>query len=54
MDLGTKTATLPPEEEILGLMVQDNEVDLKISDTLPCSVFEKVLIEMGEVDIGLR
>ena len=35
-------------------MIKDAEVGLNISETIPCSMLDKVFIVMGEVDIGLR
>ena len=42
------------KEVIVGLMVQDLELGFKISDTLPFTIMEKVLMVMGEVDLGIR
>ena len=36
LDIGSRPATLPPKEDIVGVVVQDVEVGLKISDILPC------------------
>ena len=36
------------------MIVQDLEVGLKIAYTLSCSMLEKVLMVMGEVDICFR
>ena len=33
-DIGPRPANIPPKEEILGVMVQDMKVGLKISTTL--------------------
>ena len=52
-DIGHIPANIPPEEEILGMKVQDKEVGMKISTTLPCSMLEKQLMDLGEVDLGL-
>ena len=52
--IGTRPATITPEEEIVGVTVQYMEVGLNISTTLRCSMLEKVLMELGEVDLGLR
>ena len=52
LDIGTRPANLPPEKEILGVMVQYVEGYLKRSDTLPCSMLYKLLRELVEVDIG--
>ena len=38
LDVGPRPDTLPPKEEILGMMVQDLELGMKISTTLPCSI----------------
>ena len=35
------------------MMVQDVEVGLKRSSTLPFTILEKVFMMMGEVDIGI-
>ena len=53
LDIGTIPDSLPPKEEIVGVMVQDVEVGLKISTTLPCSTMEKVLMVLGEAYLGL-
>ena len=34
------------------MKVQDMEVALNRSTTLPCSMMDKVLMDMGEVDLG--
>ena len=52
--IGTRPATITPEKEIVGVTVQYMEVGLNISTTLRCSMLEKVLMELGEVDLGLR
>ena len=54
LDIGTRPANLPPEKEILGVMVQYVEGYLKRSDTLPCSMLYKFLMVMGELDICIR
>ena len=38
LDIGPRPDTIPPKEEIVGVMVQDVEVGLKILSTLPCSI----------------
>ena len=38
LDIGPITDTFTPKEEILGVMVQDVGLYLKISTTLPCSI----------------
>ena len=53
LDIGSIPATIPTKEEIVGVTVKDKEVGLKISDTLPCSMLEKMLIELVEVGIGI-
>ena len=53
LDIGPRPATIPPEDNIVGLTVQDMEKGLKRSTTIPCSILEKVLMELGEVDIGI-
>ena len=42
------------KEVILGLMVQNLGVGIKISVTFSFTMMEKVLMLMGEVDLGLR
>ena len=69
VDIGPIPATLPPitqvtmvdclvylnlKDDILGVMVQDVEVGLKISATLTFTMTEKVFMVVREVDIGLR
>ena len=54
LDIGTITANLTPKKEIVGVTLEDMEVGLKISTTIPCSMLEKVLMELVEVDLGLR
>ena len=39
--------TLPPKEDIVGLMVQYMQVDLKISTNLSYSMLYKVLMMLG-------
>ena len=53
LNIGPRTSTIPPEEEIVGVKLKDMEVGLNRSTTLPCSIFEKVLMELGEVDLDL-
>ena len=52
--IGSIPATLPPKEEIVGMMVQDVEVGLNISATLHFAMLEKVFMVMREVYIGIR
>ena len=47
LDIGTRSATITPKEEILGMSLQDKEVGLKRSTTIPCSTLDKVLTELG-------
>ena len=47
------TATLPTKEYILGVTIQYLEVVLNGSTSIPGSMLDKVLIALGEVDIGL-
>ena len=47
LDIGTRPYTIPPKDKIVGVMVQYVEVGLNISTTLPCSMWEKVFMEMG-------
>ena len=53
LDIGPRPATIPPKNEISGMMVQDVELGLKISTTLNFSMLEKVFMAMEEVDLGL-
>ena len=53
MDIGPIPATLSPKEEIVGVMVKDVEVVLNISTTIHCSMLDKVLMVLVEVDLGL-
>ena len=41
------------KEVIVWVMIQDVEVGLNISDTVPFTMMDKLLIVMGEVDIFL-
>ena len=52
--LGPRPASLPPKEDIVGVMVQDMEVVLKRSTTRTCSMLDKVLVVLVEMDIGIR
>ena len=69
LDIGTRLATLPLitqvnmvdfsvyinlKEEIVGMMVQDMELGIKIPANLHFKMLEKVLMVMGKVYIGLR
>ena len=36
LDIGPRTDNLPPKEEILGVMLKDMGLCLKISTTCPC------------------
>ena len=47
LDVGTRPDTLPPKEEILWMMLQDLEVVMKISTTLPCSIVGESVDEYG-------
>ena len=49
LDLGTIPDTIPPKEDIVGVMVQDMELGLNISTTCPCSLLEKVLMMLIEM-----
>ena len=42
------------KEVVVGVTVQEAEVGLKISDNIPFTMMDKVLMVMVEVDIGLR
>ena len=44
---------IPMQEVILGVMTEDVEVVLNKSSTLTYKMMDKVLVVMGEVDIGL-
>ena len=46
-------ALMKMKELIVGVMVQDVEVCLNISVTLPFAIMYKVLMVMGEADLGL-
>ena len=46
-------AFMKMKEVIVGMMVQDLEVCLNISVTLPFAIMYKVLMVMGEADLGL-
>ena len=53
LDICPRPATLPPKEEILGGMDKYTEVGPNRSTTCTCSMFEKVLMALVEVDIGI-
>ena len=53
LDIGPIPATTPPKDEILWVTVQEMEVGMNISTTIPCSMQEKMLMALGEVDLGL-
>ena len=42
------------KEVIVGLMVKDVKVGIKRSATIPLTMMDKVLLVMGEVNIGIR
>ena len=44
LDIGPRPANIPPKEDIVGVTVQDIEVDLMRSTTLTCSMLEKLLM----------
>ena len=52
-DIGPIISTLPNREEIVGVMLQEMGVGTKRSTTRTCSMLEKVLMELGEVDLSL-
>ena len=54
LDISTIPETITPKEDILGGLVQDAELGPKISSIITCSMLKKVLMVMGEVDIGIR
>ena len=45
---------MPMKEAIVVVMMEDVDLGLKIPATLPFTIVEKVLMVMGEADIGLR
>ena len=51
--IGNKSSTIPYNNEIVGVMAQITELGMKRSTTCPCSTLEKVLMALGEVDLGL-
>ena len=53
LDIGTIPSTFTTKEEIVGVMLKNMEVGLKISNTIPCSMLDKVLMELVEADLGL-
>ena len=53
LDIGPRPATLLPKDELVGVMTQDMEVGLKRPTTRTCSMLEKLLMVLGEVDLGL-
>ena len=53
LDTGPRPATLPPEDDILGLPVQCMVLEMNKSNTIPCSMLEKVLMTLVEVYLGL-
>ena len=53
LDIGSRPATLPTKEEIVGVMLQDMEVGPNISTIHPSLMLEKLLMVLGEVDFGL-
>ena len=44
LEKGPSPATIPLKEDIVGLIVQDIKVGLKISTNYPCSMLEKLLM----------
>ena len=52
LDIGPRPTTIITKYEILGVIMQDMEVGLKISTTHPCSMLDKLLMALGEADIG--
>ena len=53
MDIRPLPYTIPLKEEIVGVIVQDMEVYTKKSPTCPYPMLDKVLMALGEVDLGL-
>ena len=53
-DIDTRPATLPTKDEAVGVMVQYMELGLKISTTITFSIQETVLMEIGEVGLGIK
>ena len=54
LDIGKRLVTLPSKEDILGVTVQDMHIGMKRSTTVPCSMFDKLLMVLGEVYLCLR
>ena len=52
-NVGPRPATITTKKEMVGVMVQEVEVGLKILSTLSCSMLEKVFMALVEVDLGL-
>ena len=53
LDIGPIPETLPPKEKTVGGTVQCAELGLKRPTTIPSKMLEKLLMTLGEVDIGL-
>ena len=53
LDISPRTATLITKEEIVGVRLKYMEVVLNISTTIYCSMLEKHLMALVEVDLGL-
>ena len=54
LDICPKQATIPTKEYIVGVTVQETEVGLKRSITLPLFMLGRVLMALVEVNLGLR
>ena len=54
LNIATRPSTLPIKMDIVGLMVQDVDVGVKISTAIPCLMLEKVLMSIVVLDLGLR
>ena len=53
LDTGPMSDTLNTRYDIVGVLLQDMELIMKISTTRPCSMMERVLLALGEVDLSL-
>ena len=52
LDICNRPETITLEDEIVGVKVHYTEVGMNISTIIPCSMLEKVLMTLGEVDLG--
>ena len=53
LDICPRPVNIYPKEDVLGVMVQDMELGPKRSTTCTCSMLEKLLMALVEVDLGL-